>query len=285
MEDIQAQATKGPCERGDQVCNPLYSRSIRSVIQGDEQYPGTEKYRQRIEECFRQSVFTSKKRSAVTPAQLEARGEFRTVCFKEKKGAVADSCKAARAVGVRGKTLQEILDEFINRGFVLPCSDKMDWVSRAFLVPKPNGKWQLVIDYRWLNSQLEGYNFPLQVIEDQIAKQRGRFFNILVDLEDGFHQMRLAQESQPLTAFVTPFGTYMPTVLPMGVKVGPQVFQRMVQHVLRNCMSESGRYIDDVLSSTGKPPPEQRGKGKMMDSHAYCDSEPPLPDSVEEVGR
>ena len=124
----------------------------------------------------------------------------------------------------------------------------MDWVSRAFLFPKANGKWRLVIDYRWLNNQLEGHNFPLPVIRDQIAKQLGRFVFTLVALEDGFHQMRLAQESHPLTAFITPLGTYMWTVLPMGVKVGPQVFQRMVQHVLRNCMPELGPYIDDVLT-------------------------------------
>ena len=68
----------------------------------------------------------------------------------------------------------------------------------------------------------------------------------------------------------------------MGVKMGQQVFYRMVQHVLRNCMPESGPYIDDVLSSTGNPPPGQRGKGKLMDSHAYCNSDPPLHDSVEE---
>ena len=102
-----------------------------------------------------------------------------------------------------------MVDGFINRGFVVPCSDKMDWMSRAFLVPKPKGKWQLVIDYRWLISQLEGYNFPLPVIEDQIAKQRGRFTFTLVDLQDGFHQVRLAKGSQLLTAFITPFGTYM----------------------------------------------------------------------------
>ena len=209
IEDIQAQGTRGPCERGDQVRNPLYSRSIRSVIQGDEQYPGTEKYRQRIEEYFRGSVFTSKIGRDVTPAQLKARGEFGTVRLKEKKGAVAKSCKAVRAVGVSGNLLQEMVNEFINRGFVVACSDKMDWVSRAFLVLKPHGKWRLVIDYRWLNSQLGGYNFPLPVIEDQIAKQGGRFIFTLVDLEDGFHQMELAEESQPLTAFITLFGTYM----------------------------------------------------------------------------
>ena len=50
------------------------------------------------------------------------------------------------------------------------------------------------------------------------------FFFTFVDLEDGFHEMRLAEESQPPTAFITPFGTYMRTILPMGAKMGPQVF-------------------------------------------------------------
>ena len=43
-------------------------------------------------------------------------------------------------------------------------------IARAFLVPKPgNNKWRLVIDYRWLNSQLKGEVFPLPAIEDQLA--------------------------------------------------------------------------------------------------------------------
>ena len=101
------------------------------------------------------------------------------------------------------------MQEFEAKGFVIPCTREMEWVSRAFLVPNPNGKWRLVIDYRWLNSQLMGFNFPLPVIEDQLAKQRGNLIFSFEDLEDGFHQMRLDKESRPLTAFIIPFSTYM----------------------------------------------------------------------------
>ena len=51
-------------------------------------------------------------------------------------------------------------------------------------------------------------------------------------------------------AFITPLAVYEWKVLPMGVKVGPQVFQRLVQWVVRNCPF-SDPYIDDVLTSTG----------------------------------
>ena len=58
----------------------------------------------------------------------------------------------------------------------------------------------------------------------------------------------------------------------------------MVQHILGNRMAESAPYIDDVLSSTGKLPPGEEGKGKLLDSQAYCHSDPRLPDGVEESG-
>ena len=90
--------------------------------------------------------------------------------------------------------------------------------------------------------------FLLPVIEDKIAKQEGNFSS-LIDLEDGFHQMHLEEECWHLPAFVTPFGVYEWKVLPMGVKVGPQVFQRLVQWVVRNCPF-SDPYIHDVLTST-----------------------------------
>ena len=121
--------------------------------------------------------------------------------------------------------------------------------------------------------QLKGQIFPLPVIEDQIAKQQGKIFSFLIDLEDGFHQMLLEEECWHLTAFITPFGVCEWKVLPMGVKVGPQCFQRLVQWVVRNCPF-SDPYIDDVLTSTSdscRYDPSARGKGKLFNSHALDD--------------
>ena len=64
--------------------------------------------------------------------------------------------------------------------------------------------------------------------------------------------MHLEESSRFLTAFITPFGVYEWKVLPMGVKVGLQVFQRLVAWVVRNCPT-SGPYIDDLLTGTGVP--------------------------------
>ena len=113
-----------------------------------------------------------------------------------KPGAQAKSCKAVRAIGLREKIPRDKIQEFENRGNLIEVdSNETEWVSPAFLVPKPNGKWQLVIDCRWLNSHSKGQKFPLLVIEDQSAKQQGTFIWTLVDLNDGFQQMCLAPSS------------------------------------------------------------------------------------------
>ena len=224
-----------------------YSRSIRSVTELDEQFPERQDLRDLILSEFQDSRFKSKRYDEVTKKNLHKRGVFGTVRLEPIEGAKPKSWKAVRAIGLREKALLERMNEFEEKGYIYKAQDHHDtsWVSRAILVPKPNGKWRLLIDYRWLNSQLKGENFPIPVIEDQLAKQKGNFLWTLVDLEDRFHPMRLEEESQKYTRFITPFGVNFWKVLPMGVKVGPQVFQRMVAHILNGC-SRSGPYIDDV---------------------------------------
>ena len=63
------------------------------------------------------------------------------------------------------------------------------------------------------------------------------------------------------TSFITPFSVFEWKVLPMGLEVGPQAFQRMVAHCLKD-FPASKPYIDDVLTGTGKKFAYQ---GKVMD--------------------
>ena len=85
-----------------------------------------------------------------------------------------------------------------------------------------------------LNSQTKDDPFPLPLIENLIGKQAENRLWSIFDLEDGFHQMQLDESSRHLTAFVTPWGSYEFTVLTMGVKNGPAMFQRMIMWILRD---------------------------------------------------
>ena len=203
----------------------LSSQGIFSVVQADVEFPECEDLRKVLVEEFQHSVFTRKKFEEVDNSKRGPE-DIAFVHLELVGDPKPHSAKAIWTVGVREQVLYDMVQGFLKQGFIRECTGRTDWVSRAFLVPKPNGKWRLVIDYRYLNTQLEGVNFPLPVIEDQLARQVGNSVFSLIDLEDGFHQMHLTESSCHLTAFITLFGVYEWRVLPMGVKVGPQVFQR-----------------------------------------------------------
>ena len=72
-------------------------------------------------------------------------------------------------IGEREDALRDLIQEFIDRGWVEPSNSK--WCSPAFTVPKKNGEYRLVIDYRWLNECLETDAYPLPLIEDVLELQ------------------------------------------------------------------------------------------------------------------
>ena len=73
----------------------------------------------------------------------------------------------------------------------------------------------MVVDYRYVNTVTKDFPYPLPLIEDLICKEAHNRLWSIFDLESGFHQMHLEQGSRPVTSFVTPWGVYQWTVLPM----------------------------------------------------------------------
>ena len=182
---------------------------MRSVIQADETWAGTEEYRERLLNRFGKLVFQTRHSASISPEAQKVRGDHAKVKLELIHNAEPMAQKPIKAVGLRETMMAEKLKDFQARGFLRECTGDPEWVARAFLVPKPgNNKWRLVIDHRWLNSQLKGKNFPLPVIEDQLANQHGNVLFTLLDSENGLHQMHLEEDSKHLTAFCTPFGVF-----------------------------------------------------------------------------
>ena len=152
---------------------------------------------------------------------------------------------------LREAAFRSLIHKFESRGMLK--TSESEWGAREFVVPKRGvNKWRLVIDYRYLNTCISDDARPLLVIEDMVARQRGNALWSVFDLEDRFHQMHLHPDSQPLTAFVTQWGLYEWTVLPMGLRTAPSAYQRLVSWCLRDFTLRYGTetYIDDVCCGT-----------------------------------
>lgn len=71
-------------------------------------------------------------------------------------------------------------------------------------------------------------------------------------LRDGFHHIKVAEDSIKYTAFVTPFGQYEYLKMPFGLKNTPARFQRYVNEVLCDLIKVGDvvAYMDDFLIAT-----------------------------------
>jgi hypothetical protein len=166
----------------------------------------------------------------------EIRGPFGVAHFELQDRAVPLKRKPFRIAGEKEATFKLLVDKFQKKGWIEPSESELG--SQAFRVSKAAGEqadaWKMVVDYRYLYSVTKDFPYPLPLIEDLICKESGNRISSIFDLEAGFHQMHLAEASRPLTAFDKPSGLYQWTVLPMGVKQGPALFQRMINWTLRS---------------------------------------------------
>jgi len=85
-------------------------------------------------------------------------------------------------------------------------------------------------------------------------------------LKDGFHHVRMAEDSIKYTAFVTPFGQYEYLKMPFGLKNAPARFQRFVNEVLSDEI-KSGNVIvymgDNIMKLKSRLEREQDGLFEM----------------------
>ena len=146
--------------------------------------------------------------------------------------------------------LRLLLARYLREGVIRQSSSA--WSAPAFFVPKPDGTYRLVIDYRYLNGLTIPNRWPLPLIEELLDTLGGKVLFSKFDAHSGFHQLPIAPESQHLTAFITPLGLFEFTRLPMGVCNGPAAFSIAMSNMVDD-IAETTVYLDDTLVSTQSP--------------------------------
>ena len=106
----------------------------------------------------------------------------------------------------------------------------------------------MVVDYRTLNVQTIRDRFPTPTAGDLIAKTRGAKLFSKIDLQSGFHQLRMNEDDAHKTAFATPSGLYEFVSAPFGLTSVPGAFHRFMQFVLADHIAAGYCvvYCDDI---------------------------------------
>ncbi len=142
------------------------------------------------------------------------------------------------------KILRAEIADMLNSGVIEPSSSS--WSSPILLIPKPDGSYRPVIDYRKVNAVSQADGYPIPRIDDCIDRIGHSAFVSKIDLAKGYWQVPLTQRATEISAFSTPEGLFQCKVMPFGLKNAPATFQRLMNKVTASvpgCVV----YIDDLV--------------------------------------
>ncbi|XP_069505554.1 small integral membrane protein 44 isoform X2 [Ambystoma mexicanum] len=167
-----------------------------------------------------------------------------------KKNAVPVKHRVRPVPATARDTLRDQLDKMRAEG-VIEEVEASEWLSPVVLIKKPNSQeLRVCIDLRSLNLEVITDNYPLPSINELILLMKEAKIFSKLDMRNAYHQIQLHEESKPLTAFITPFGTYQFTKMPFGLSSAASAFQRMMDVLLRK-VKNVAYFQDDILVYAG----------------------------------
>jgi len=161
--------------------------------------------------------------------------------FMPRKGKVYPLSREER------EEVREFVREQLRKGYI--------WLSKSpqtvlvFFVEKKDGKKRIVQDYRYLNKWTIKNNYPLLLISDVLENIGMKKLFTKMDLRWGYNNVRIKEGDEWKAAFMTPEGSFEPTVMFFGLTNSLAMFQAMMNELLRDLIN-TGKvavFINNVI--------------------------------------
>ena len=142
--------------------------------------------------------------------------------------------------------VKEELARMEKLGVIRKVDKPTNWCAGMVTVPKSNGKLRICVDLTKLNENVCRETYPLPKIDALLGEIGESTVFTKIDANSGFWQEKLAENSQLLTTFLTPFGRYCFQRLPFGLKSAPERFQKRMLNELEG-LEGVICIMDDIL--------------------------------------
>ena len=109
----------------------------------------------------------------------------------------------------------------------------------------------MCVDFTYLNKAYPKDDYPLPKIDRLVDSTTGHALLSFMDVNAGYHQISLALEDQPHTAFITSAEVYCYKIMPFGLKNVEATYQRMVNKVSNYQIGRNLEvYVDDMITKS-----------------------------------
>nr|GEX89965.1 reverse transcriptase domain-containing protein [Tanacetum cinerariifolium] len=142
--------------------------------------------------------------------------------------------------------LSNQLKELQEKGFIR--TSHSPWGAHVLFVKKKDGALRMCIDYKELNKPTIKNHYPLLRIDDLFDQLQGACYFSKIDLQSGYHQLRVLEEEIPKTKFRIRYGHFKFTVMPFGLTNAQAISMDLMNRVCKLYLDKFVIvFIDDIL--------------------------------------
>ena len=154
----------------------------------------------------------------------------------------------------RNQAITNEVNKLLSIGFIWEVYYP-NWLVNVVLVKKANGKWRICVDFTNLNKACPKDSFPFPRIDQLVDSTAGHKLLTFMDAFSGYNQIKMAEEDQEKTAFITSQGLYCYKVMPFGLKNAGATYQRLVNKMFSRQIGRNMEvYMDDMLVKSKEKP-------------------------------
>lgn len=156
-------------------------------------------------------------------------------------------------------SLENELERLENLDIIEKANGPTTWISPIVVVPKlnsqvpnnqvpcdPKSKVRICIDSRAINTAIKRERVVIPTLDDLKKDLNGAAIFSTIDLNKGYHQLELNEESRPITTFITHQGLYRYKRLCFGINSAAELFQQKIEDMLQGIQGVKN-ISDDII--------------------------------------
>ena len=147
----------------------------------------------------------------------------------------------------RDKAIAKEVRKLLEAGFIREVY-YLDWLANVVMVKKANGKWRMCVDFMDLNRACPKDNYPLPRIDTLVDSTARHELLSFMDAFSRYNQIKMNEDDQERTSFVTSQGLFCYKVMPFGLKNTGATYQRLMNKMFTHQIGRNVQvYVDDML--------------------------------------